>query len=48
MSLKSRIATTLFVLGAVFFAGAGTALADDIHWPPAAPHSAHGDDIHWP
>ena len=43
MSLKSRIATTLFVLGAVFFTGAGTALADDIHWPPA-----HANDIHWP
>ena len=46
MSLKSRIATTLFVLGTVFFAGAGTALADDIHWPPA--HATHTDDIHWP
>ncbi|MFC0548168.1 hypothetical protein [Kutzneria chonburiensis] len=46
MSLKSRIATTVFFLGAVFFAGTGTALADDIHWPPA--HSTHTDDIHWP
>jgi hypothetical protein len=46
MTLKSRIATTLFVLGTVFLAGAGTAAADDIHWPPA--HSAQGDDIHWP